>query len=64
MNLIFFRLIEVSTKKERKTASIRVAFFLSFNFHFISAEKSVILTLINEGLFQTFDVVEIHMTSQ
>ena len=39
-------------------------YFLSFNFHFISTKKSVILTLINAGLFQTFDVVEIHVTSQ
>ena len=39
-------------------------YFLSFNFHFISTKKSVILTLINAGLFPTFDVVEIHMTSQ
>ena len=38
----------------------RFAFF-KFSFHF---NKSVILTLINAGLFQTFDVVEIHMTSQ
>ena len=35
---------------------------LSFNFHFISTKKSIILTVINAGLFPTV-VVEIHMTS-
>ena len=36
-------------------------YFFSFNFQFISTKKSVILTLIDEGLFQTFDGLEIHM---
>ena len=31
---------------------------------FISTKKSIILTLINARLFPTFDIVEIHMTSQ
>ena len=53
----FFRLIPRSTEKYQ-------IYFLSFNFHFISTKKSVFLTLINAGLFQSFDVVEIHMTSQ
>ena len=39
-------------------------YFLSFNFHFISTKKSIILTLINAGLFPNFDVVEKHMKSQ
>ena len=54
---LFFRSILRSTEK--------IIYFLSFHFfYFISTKKSVILTLINAGLFQTFDVVEKHMTTQ
>ena len=37
---------------------------LSFNFHWLSTKQSIIQTLLNAGLFPTFDVIEIHMTSQ
>ena len=54
----FSVLFSVDTSINRK--NIRF-YFLSFNF---STKKSVILTLISTGLFQTFDVGEIHITSQ
>ena len=89
MNLIFFWLIEVSTKEGQKTASMRLSVthccrhFLFF-FRFIPRSTEKILGLIschlifnafrdskhsckpllNNGLFSTFNVVEIHMTSQ
>ena len=70
MNLIFFRLNEVSTKKGWKTASMRdqpkkiLDLFLIINFYFISTMKSIIQTLINTRLFSTFDIEGIHMKSQ
>ena len=75
MNLIFFRLIEVT-----ETASMRVAhcfnfavvtsinreniIFSSYHLIFILFQRRNILALINAGLFPTFDSVEIQMTSQ
>ena len=75
MNLIFFRLIEASTKKGWKFSVLflvdtsinrkkKLDLFLSLNFHFISTKKSVILTLINAGFFLIVGVLEIHMTLQ
>ena len=59
MNLIFFRLIEVSTKKGRKTASMRVAInrknirFISYHLIFIASQdsKHSYKPIINDGLF-------------
>ena len=34
------------------------------NFHCIPRDKAAILTLLNASLFQTFDAVEMRMTSQ
>ena len=56
----FSVLFSVDTSINRKN----ISYFLSFNFYFISTKKSIIITLINAGLLPTFDVVEIHLTSQ
>ena len=50
----------VDTSINRKN----IRFISYLYFHCIPREKKSILTLLNAGLFQTFDIVEINMTSQ
>ena len=57
----FSVLFSVDTSINRKKYQID---FLSFNFHCLSTKKTIILTLLNVGLFPKFDVIKIHVMSQ